>query len=331
MKSRRSLYRKRRRSDHTVDDWLMTYADMITLLLCFFAIFLSVSVPKKIEMDVAADRVREQFAGVPKQKVDDVIAIGEGNPADTHIMDAFPSFIDQFHTGEGQSIGDGIDAGEGASEGFGEGQKDYNQKAQTNEGGPEKALTTSRPFDFDYEVFKGDVVGGAFDQAKGDSRSQEKISVGADSNASTAKGRDAQAGRNASSNAAPEGDRISVIDIPSTAFFESGSADISASGRQILQSIVTPQLKAALAEGFQLTVEGHTDNVPIHTAQFPSNWELSTARAAAVVRALIAMGISPQNLRASGYADSQPKLSNDTADNRAQNRRVVLRLEKMHR
>ena len=71
-------------------------------------------------------------------------------------------------------------------------------------------------------------------------------------------------------------------------------------------------------------VEGHTDNLPIHTVQFPSNWELSTTRATTVLRYFEAHGVSSQRLEAGGYADQRPLVSNDTEGHRAQNRRVEI-------
>jgi chemotaxis protein MotB len=72
-------------------------------------------------------------------------------------------------------------------------------------------------------------------------------------------------------------------------------------------------------------VEGHTDDRPISTAQFPSNWELSTARASAVLRYLVARhGIAPARMSAAGYADQRPVASNATTGGRARNRRVDL-------
>src|SRR5690625_7301960 len=73
-----------------------------------------------------------------------------------------------------------------------------------------------------------------------------------------------------------------------------------------------------------ITVEGHTDSVPIRSARFPSNWELSGARAGSVVRYLEANGIHSERLRAVGYADTRPLGSNDTVQGRASNRRVEL-------
>jgi chemotaxis protein MotB len=73
-------------------------------------------------------------------------------------------------------------------------------------------------------------------------------------------------------------------------------------------------------------VEGHTDAVPIHSAQFPTNWELSTARASAVVRVLAADGVSPDRLTAAGRADLDPIAPETSAAARALNRRVEILL-----
>jgi len=131
-------------------------------------------------------------------------------------------------------------------------------------------------------------------------------------------------------------DRITIIDMGSAAFFASGSATLSDAGKSILLA-VTADLQSAEHAGYQITVEGHTDDVPIRTALFPSNWELSTARASAVVHFFLDQGIPAQRLRAAGYADTFPKAPNRDAegaalpDNQAQNRRVVIKLEKLRR
>lgn len=71
-------------------------------------------------------------------------------------------------------------------------------------------------------------------------------------------------------------------------------------------------------------MEGHTNSIPISTEKFPSNWELSTARASSIVRYFIAKGINPERLKVSGYADTKPIASNATPEGRAQNRRVEI-------
>lgn len=132
----------------------------------------------------------------------------------------------------------------------------------------------------------------------------------------------------------PKGDRITMLELGSAAFFDSGSATLSASGEQILSNVAA-QLASGAFDDYQVTVEGHTDDTPIRTVQFPSNWELSTARASAVVHFLLEHGIPAQRLRAAGYADSFPRAPNRDAsghavpENQAQNRRVVIRLEKI--
>jgi len=129
------------------------------------------------------------------------------------------------------------------------------------------------------------------------------------------------------------GERIHTLQISSNAFFPPGSATLSDSGKIVLRDVAA-RLKTPRFDGYQITVEGHTDDEPITSGPFPSNWELSTARAAAVVRAFIDSGIPAFRLRAAGYADTFPTAPNRDAsgralrENQAKNRRVVIRLDK---
>jgi chemotaxis protein MotB len=108
-----------------------------------------------------------------------------------------------------------------------------------------------------------------------------------------------------------------VISLHEAGFFPSGSAEVRPSSIPMI-SILANALPAG-----PLRVEGHTDNVPIHTAQFASNWELSTARSTAIARLLLEDGpIDPANLAAAGYAQYHPVASNATEEGRTQNRRV---------
>ena len=75
---------------------------------------------------------------------------------------------------------------------------------------------------------------------------------------------------------------------------------------------------------YYASIEGHTDNSPISTARFPSNWELSSARANSVARYLIEQGVNAQRLRTIGYADTKPKVDNNSEEGRAVNRRVSI-------
>ncbi|WP_345794778.1 flagellar motor protein MotD [Thauera sp. JM12B12] len=78
---------------------------------------------------------------------------------------------------------------------------------------------------------------------------------------------------------------------------------------------------------FPITVEGHTDNIPINTFRFPSNWELSAVRASTVARLFIDNGVSPDRLTAAGYADQRPVAGNEDEVGRARNRRVTVLIE----
>jgi chemotaxis protein MotB len=103
--------------------------------------------------------------------------------------------------------------------------------------------------------------------------------------------------------------------------FDTGNARLTAGGQALLDRV------ARIVKPLRRTirVEGHTDNRPIATADYPSNWELSTARAISVVKYLIlADGIEPQYLAAAGYGDSKPRAPNDTESNMSKNRRVEI-------
>jgi len=78
---------------------------------------------------------------------------------------------------------------------------------------------------------------------------------------------------------------------------------------------------------FPVTIEGHTDNIPISTFRFPSNWELSAVRASSVVRLFVESGVSPERLTAAGYADQRPVADNTTEEGRTRNRRVAILIE----
>jgi len=112
-----------------------------------------------------------------------------------------------------------------------------------------------------------------------------------------------------------------VISLREFGFFDSGSAALKPSALPALDRIAS----ILALRVCRLRIEGHTDNVPIHTAQMASNWELSTARSTELVRLLIVRyRFSPDRLSAAGFAEFHPIASNDTTEGRAQNRRVDL-------
>jgi len=106
--------------------------------------------------------------------------------------------------------------------------------------------------------------------------------------------------------------------LPESILFETGKSELLAFADELLNKI-TPLL---LQNDFPVSVEGHTDNVPIFSPQFPSNWELSSARASVVIRKLGELGVPFSRLRAVRLADTIPIESNETEEGRRKNRRV---------
>ena len=256
----------------------MTYADMITLLLCFFAIFLSISIPKKAvpqKVEIA------QLVPLPVQS--------------TFIADNVP-----FHSLEPvrQPTEDSVTAESGAV-----GKPPANAiPVKTDAPSVEAGQTPSLPIVDTRPFAQSEIV----DMLKSQGRADIE----------------------------QKGDRITTLEISSAAFFDSGSAALSQAGESILRD-VTVDLKSDKLKDYEITVEGHTDDTPINTARFPSNWELSTARASAVVHYFLDEGIPALKLRAAGYADTFPRAPNRDAngnaipENQTQNRRVVIKMEKI--
>jgi chemotaxis protein MotB len=110
-----------------------------------------------------------------------------------------------------------------------------------------------------------------------------------------------------------------VISLPESASFATGSAVLAAPARSFLLNLA----QALQQTNVTLRVEGHTDDVPVAGGRYGSNWELSTARASAVVAFLISdASFAPERLSAAGYAEFHPRVPNDSPESRARNRRV---------
>jgi chemotaxis protein MotB len=115
-----------------------------------------------------------------------------------------------------------------------------------------------------------------------------------------------------------------LIALPNDVLFDSGKTSIKPEGQAALGQVA--QVLATIPDRHFL-VAGHTDDLPIHTAHFRSNWDLSTARAVEVAQLLIARGMKPQVLAAAGYGEFDPVAPNDGTDHRAQNRRIEIVLQ----
>ncbi|WP_320171602.1 OmpA family protein [Maridesulfovibrio sp.] len=120
-------------------------------------------------------------------------------------------------------------------------------------------------------------------------------------------------------------DSVAII-LKGNFFFRSGHADLTPGAIKVLDQIVSTLAKSP----YDIVVEGHSDNIPINSKQFPSNWELSSARASAVARYLLDHGFSKQRIKVMGMADTQPMYPNEDEkgnpipENQKRNRRVTL-------
>jgi chemotaxis protein MotB len=279
-------YRRQNAPAGHADDWLMTYADTITLLLCLFVVILSITVARK----PAVQKLAALPVAPPPASLEKV--------AETNLF--FHDFVPTNKSAE--------DAADDPAAGA------VDSLPPLPPAPPPQTVSKAPPAPKPSPVLPN------IPPAEAHAPHLPEIVDRLKSQGQTAIEQDH--------------DRITTLEIGSAAFFASGSATLSASGRDILQDVAA-NLKSDELKDYRITVQGHTDDTPISTAQFPSNWELSTARAAAVVHFFLDQGIPAQRLRAAGYADTFPVAPNRDADgnpipeNQARNRRVVIMLEKI--
>jgi chemotaxis protein MotB len=114
-----------------------------------------------------------------------------------------------------------------------------------------------------------------------------------------------------------------LLALPNDVLFDSGRTDLKPAGKDALVQVA--HAMASISDR-KFEVSGHTDDVPIHTPRFPSNWELSTARAVEVTKLLISSGVRPEALSAAGYGEFDPAGPNDSPEHKAQNRRIEIGL-----
>lgn len=215
--------RKKHEEAEDLEAWLMTYADMITLLLCFFAIIIAVSEPKQSKFE-------EMKEGMMSEFTDQVV-----ETPFTDVFDAFNSIVSEQQLEQDVTV------------------------METDEG--------------------------------------------------------------------------IVIELSSSAFFEPGVATIKKEAIPIIEAIAL-ELVGFDFDKYHIEVEGHTDDVPIHTPQYDSNWELAANRATNIVKLFAAQGVEANRMRALSYGDTQPKVPNldlygePIEENRALNRRIAIKLEK---
>ena len=117
-----------------------------------------------------------------------------------------------------------------------------------------------------------------------------------------------------------------TIEINDSILFAPGQAQLEATSVKAMKAVGDVLANT----DFPITIEGHTDNIPIKTPQFPSNWELSAVRATTVLRLFVDNGVVQEHLTAIGYGDTRPVEPNDTVEGRARNRRVSILIDSMH-
>jgi chemotaxis protein MotB len=316
-------WRNKRQVATHADDWLITYADMITLLLCFFVIFLIISISKKNVVQNIPDtyvvaKLETVQAPVQPVIIEEPARMEAPQPVEEKPVQAQPVQARVEPPPVAMPVAEPI-------------------PVPVKMPIPEAPIVaravvppvSAEPADTFLPLLQATATGtntAAEPPIEAATAPPEKSLI------------DVINGLKAANNASIEqrGDRITTVDISSATFFDLGSATLNVSGQNVLQNVAS-RLQAEAYMDYLITVEGHTDDIPIRTPQFPSNWELSTARASAVVHYFLEQGIAPQRLRAAGYADTFPKLPNRDIngfaipENQAQNRRVVIKLEKIEK
>lgn len=272
----------------STDEWLLTYGDMVTLLLTLFVLLvLTASFDKKKYAEEGQDAaLRGVFSAVSEFRME--------SPYADEILPLIAPYDDEdggnvYAGGSNGRSGGGLGGGVGNSAG-----SDAGGTSKDSAGGTSLALLR----DTDLELIE------RREEALKDIRAmlvQQKLDMYVKANS--------------------EGDGIR-LDIPNSILFEVGNVEVRGRGRSVLRA-----LAPVLAKGsYTISVEGHTDNSPIDTLEYASNWELSANRAAKVVRMFIEAGIAPARLEAVGHADTRPLATNETADGRSENRRVTVLL-----
>ncbi len=256
--------RKQRHEEHPDERWLITYADVLTLMYVLFMVLFSISVVNTAKFEVLKESLTDAFNSGLTSGGASVLTTSPGSPSP--VVDTPTSRI----APEVPSVG-GVN------------------------------LTDASP---------GQILESAQLKAAGEAIEKRLKEAGLADNVKL------------EVNERGLGVRLETDGV----LFDPGQAVLRAEGARVLAPI------AASLRGLPnpIRVEGHTDDTPIATAQFPSNWDLSAIRASAVVRTLIGAGVPDARLQGAAYGDTRPIADNGSADGRSRNRRVeiyVLRLQ----
>ena len=261
--------------------WLMTFSDLMSLLLCFFVLILAMAEVDIIKYKQLADSMQEAF-GV--QRAEEFEAIPKGTSiVATEFRPGIPQetieeVIQQVTTDQTRSSLRVGNPDNPESE-----EKDIRDEVMSYDEMMQLIRETELDTEMLRRILKTEIEGG-------------QIDVESDT-------------------------RTIVIRIRERGSFDSGSALLNTDFVGVIDKIADALTQI---EG-KIYVEGHTDNVPINTFTYPSNWDLSAARSVAVVRRMLDVSsIQPLRVTASGFADTRPQAINSSAEGRARNRRVEI-------
>lgn len=293
------MRRKKRTEEHVNhESWAIPYGDLVTLLLAFFVVMYAVSSVNEGKYRAVADSLVAAFRGPPRAM--NPIQIGAFQVrADAELETSVPRTLVPFE----------VDGFPGVARSMAE-QEEGEEPADAREGpqavpepgagpsagvGPADGSASERPAEDDsswvvIERLEDEVLVAMAPLIESDLIRVQRVSYWLE------------------------------VEINTNFLFASGSAAVASQAVPAIR-----RLAGLLGEaGVRLQVEGHTDNVPINTGRFPSNWELSASRAASVVHLLSAYGLDPASMAAVGYGEHRPVADNDTRQGRRKNRRVLL-------
>tara|TARA_R110000782_G_scaffold124850_5_gene216348 strand:+ start:2080 stop:3282 length:1203 start_codon:yes stop_codon:yes gene_type:complete len=308
--------------------WVMTFADLMSLLMCFFVLLLSFSNMDLLKFKQIAGSMKNAFGVQREIKTEDmpkgtsVIAreFTPGRPTPTLIKEIRQSTIDEIKqtleftdavTEEKEKVNESIEANQDNEGSGSEAMQRQEQQATTVIDEADVAMLS------DKDAENMDTADDSKDSSeKGMSLKNEKTITDAYKLLKTLEP-EIEQGLIAIKT---QGNRI-LLRINEKGSFPSGSSIVKGSFLPVLNKI----RKSLNAIQGRIVVAGHTDNIPIKTARFRSNWELSSSRAVTVVHELLALDtLSPDRFVIEGHGDAHPLVSNDTAENRSLNRRVEL-------
>ncbi|MGB0865649.1 MAG: MotB family protein [Granulosicoccaceae bacterium] len=285
--------------------WLATFADLMSLLMCFFVLLLSFS-----EMDVQkykrvagslkfAFGVQREVSAKDPPKGTSIVA-QEFSPAKPQ-----PTIVNVVQQVTTQHFKQNLDftdtnqrVNDTKSSGAGKGKQDTSSRVKTSREALVKPL-----------ISEGQIKRRLNDLAKNKAEEVKRLLR--------------QEIKQGLLEVVADGDKV-IVRMRERGFFQTGRADISLNTEKVLKKVAN-----ALAQiSGDLVISGHTDNVPISNDEFKSNWELSSARAANVVHYMSSKGgIEPKRMEIRAHADVRPLVDNDNAKNRASNRRVEIEVQ----